>query len=168
MDGFFERCVEWQRQHGRSNGRVHEPGIVENTLSPLLGKLSLHLKAVLSKLKNQEEISELSAMAEKYSLLAEELDAVVSQKMPDAVYWMEIGGRVAAQRQPARRACERCPGLANASVRKSSERHHVLGDAVHRKKTWPGEGARFRSFICIYAVPARGGGGQDFGVGLAV
>lgn len=94
MDGFFERCVEWQRQHGRSNGRVHEPGIVENTLSPLLAKLSLHLKAVLPKLKSQEEISELSAMAEKVSLLAEELNAVVSQKMPDAVYWMEIGGRV--------------------------------------------------------------------------
>lgn len=94
MEGFFERCVEWQRQHGRSNGRVHEAGIVQNTLSPLLGKLSLHLKAVLSNLKSPEEISELSAMAEKVSLLAQELDAVVSQKMPDAVYWMEIGGRV--------------------------------------------------------------------------
>jgi ATP-dependent DNA helicase DinG len=93
LDGFFEGCAEWQRQHGRSNGRVHEPGMVENTLSPMLGKLSLHLKAMLSRITNQEEISELAAMAEKVSLLAEELSAVVSQKMPDAVYWMEVGGR---------------------------------------------------------------------------
>jgi ATP-dependent DNA helicase DinG len=93
LDGFFENCVAWQREHGRSNGRVHEAGIVENNLSPLLHKLSLHLKAALATLQSQEEISELSAMAEKVSLLAEELDAIVSQKMPDAVYWMEAGGR---------------------------------------------------------------------------
>jgi ATP-dependent DNA helicase DinG len=93
LDGFFENCVEWQREHGRSNGRVHEAGIVENNLSPLLHKLSLHLKAALATIQNQEEISELSAMADKVSLLAEELDALVSQKMPDAVYWMEVGGR---------------------------------------------------------------------------
>jgi ATP-dependent DNA helicase DinG len=94
LDGFFENCVEWQREHGRSNGRVHEAGIVENNLSPLLHKLSLHLKAALATLQSQEEISELSAMAEKVSLLAEELDAIVSQKMPDAVYWIEAGGRL--------------------------------------------------------------------------
>ncbi|MGD0542275.1 MAG: DEAD/DEAH box helicase [Tepidisphaeraceae bacterium] len=93
LEGFFENCLRWQREHGRSNGRVHEAGIVENNLSPLLHKLSLHLKAALAWLQNQEEISELSAMAEKMSLLAEELDAIVSQRMPDAVYWMEMGGR---------------------------------------------------------------------------
>jgi ATP-dependent DNA helicase DinG len=93
MDGFFDRCVEWQRHHGRDNGRVHEPGIVENNLTPALGELSLRLKAVLPRLENQEEISELHSMSEKVALLGEELDAVVSQKMPNAVYWIEQGGR---------------------------------------------------------------------------
>ena len=32
-------------------------------------------------------------MAEKVSMLGEELDAVLCQKMPDAVYWMELGSR---------------------------------------------------------------------------
>jgi ATP-dependent DNA helicase DinG len=94
LEGFFENCVEWQQQHGRKNGRVHEAGIVENNLSPLLHKLSLHLKAALATIQNQEEISELGAMADKVSLLGEELEAIVSQRMPDAVYWMEVGGRV--------------------------------------------------------------------------
>jgi ATP-dependent DNA helicase DinG len=94
LEGFFENCVEWQKEHGRSNGRVHEAGIVENNLSPLLHKLSLHLKAALATIQNQEEISELTAMADKVSLLAEELEAIVSQRMPDAVYWMEVGGRL--------------------------------------------------------------------------
>jgi Rad3-related DNA helicase/REP element-mobilizing transposase RayT len=92
-DDFFDGCAEWQRHHGRDNGRIHEPGIVRNDLSPLLHELSLRLKAVLAGLENLEEISELNAMAEKVSMLGEELDAVLSQKMPDAVYWMELGSR---------------------------------------------------------------------------
>src|SRR5262249_8812992 len=42
IEHFFDQCIEWQRQHGKSNGRVHEAGIVENTLSPRLRNLSLH------------------------------------------------------------------------------------------------------------------------------
>jgi Rad3-related DNA helicase/REP element-mobilizing transposase RayT len=93
MDGFFDHCIEWQHQHGRDNGRVHEPGIVENSLTPALRELSLRLKAMLPVLENQEEISELQAMSEKVSLLGEELDAIISQKMPDAVYWIDHSGR---------------------------------------------------------------------------
>jgi ATP-dependent DNA helicase DinG len=94
LDGFFDRCMQWQQERGRSNGRVHEAGIVQNDLSPLLLRLSKHLKAILANLTNEEEISELNAMSEKAALLGEELDAIVEQKMPDAVYWMEMGGRV--------------------------------------------------------------------------
>ena len=93
MDGFFDRCLDWQKEQGRENGRIHEPNIVENDLSPLLRDLSKQLKAVLAGLENQEEVAELSAMAEKVSLLGEELAAVLSQRMPDAVYWLERGGR---------------------------------------------------------------------------
>lgn len=93
MDAFFDRCVEWQKQHGRNNGRVHEAGIIQNDLTPALRELSLRLKGVLTNLENQEEISELNAVAEKVAILGEELEAVVSQRMPDAVYWIEMGGR---------------------------------------------------------------------------
>jgi ATP-dependent DNA helicase DinG len=59
-----------------------------------LRQLSLQLKAVLAGLQNQDELAELSAIAEKVALLGEELEAVLSQRMPDAVYWMERGGRM--------------------------------------------------------------------------
>ncbi len=93
MENFFESCVDWQQNHGRANGRIHEPAIVDNTLSPRLRDLSLHLKAMLPQVKSEEEISELTAMSDKVILMAEELDALILQRMPDAVYWMEFGGR---------------------------------------------------------------------------
>jgi ATP-dependent DNA helicase DinG len=93
LEEFFERCLQWQQNHGRANGRVHEPGFVHNDLSPALRELSLRLKAMLGELENQEEISELKSMAGKVDVLADELDAIVAHKMPDAVYWIEQGGR---------------------------------------------------------------------------
>ena len=93
LEQFFGRCLDWQQNHGRANGRIHENGFVDNDLSPALRELTLQLKSMLADLQNQEEISELSSMAGKVSMLAEELDALVAQKMPDAVYWIEHGAR---------------------------------------------------------------------------
>jgi ATP-dependent DNA helicase DinG len=94
MEEFFDRCLDWQQQKGRENGRIHEPGIVQNNLTPLLSELAKRIRAILPGLENMEELSELTAMAEKVDMLGYELDAIVSQKMPDAVYWMERGGRL--------------------------------------------------------------------------
>jgi REP element-mobilizing transposase RayT len=66
---------------------------VENDLSPRLKDLSKHLKAMLTKVEKEEEISEITSHAAKAALSAEALDAIVAQKMPDAVYWMEVAGR---------------------------------------------------------------------------
>jgi Rad3-related DNA helicase/REP element-mobilizing transposase RayT len=93
LDHFFDRCIHWQENYGRSNGRVHEKQIVENDISPRLLDLHKHLKSMLSDLENEEEISELSSAADKVHGLALSLDAVLDQKIEDAVYWMEISGR---------------------------------------------------------------------------
>ena len=92
-EDYFERWIDWQQTSGRSNGRIHEPAAVQNDVSPKLRQLSLHIKTVLASVEEPEEISELNAMAEKTALLADELDAIVQQKMPDAVYWMEMGSK---------------------------------------------------------------------------
>jgi ATP-dependent DNA helicase DinG len=89
MGQFFERCSEWQNSQGRANGRVHEAHFVQNDLSPRLRTLAMHLKAMLPSISSEEELSEVGASAEKVALLADELEALVSQSMPDAVYWME-------------------------------------------------------------------------------
>jgi ATP-dependent DNA helicase DinG len=93
MDDFFEGCVQWQQSAGRANGRIHEANIVQNTLSPKLRDLALHMKAMLPGLEKEEEISEVSSGAEKVTLLSQTLDAVIGQTMEDAVYWMDTAGR---------------------------------------------------------------------------
>lgn len=90
---FFAGCIQWQERFGKSNGRIREPGIVDNTLTPKLKELELHLKAMLPGLESEQELAELSSVADKVGILAEEIDAVLTQKLNDAVYWMEVAAR---------------------------------------------------------------------------
>jgi len=92
-ENFFRRWIDWQETRGRSNGRINEKNIIENDLSPKLRDLELHLKAMLTDLKDEEEVSELSAMALKINNLAAATDAIVGQTIEDSVYWMDITGR---------------------------------------------------------------------------
>lgn len=92
-DEFFSRCVEWLQQHRNSNGRIHEAGIVENLLTPKLRDLAVHIKAMLTEVKRDEEMAELTSIANKVSAMGETIEAILSQSMPDAVYWMEQSGR---------------------------------------------------------------------------
>jgi Rad3-related DNA helicase/REP element-mobilizing transposase RayT len=93
IDGFFDRCIAWQESQGRGNGRIHQSHIVQNDLTPKLRDLSLHVKAMLIDNENEEEITELTSRAERVTVLAETLEAIITQSMPDAVYWMEVSGR---------------------------------------------------------------------------
>ena len=42
---------------------------------------------------DEEEVAELSSVAERVNTLAVSLEAVLDQQMEDAVYWMEVAGR---------------------------------------------------------------------------
>ncbi|MGE5612408.1 MAG: ATP-dependent DNA helicase, partial [Bacillota bacterium] len=93
LDHFFARCIHWQQQCGRSNGRIHEANWVENDVSPKLRDLSLHMKAMIAGMDTEEEISELTSQAEKASMSADVLEAILSHSLEDTVYWMEIPTR---------------------------------------------------------------------------
>jgi ATP-dependent DNA helicase DinG len=93
VDEFFDSCAHWHSLNGRGNGRIREPDIVRNTLSPKLRDLALHLKAMLTELTQEEEIAEVSATAEKISIMAQSLDALVTQSVPETVYWMDVTGQ---------------------------------------------------------------------------
>jgi len=90
LEGFFGRCVQWQKENGRPNGRLREANWVENDVSPKLRDLGLHLKAMMSQLESEEEKSEIGAAAEKAEGSAEMLEAIVGQMMQETVYWMEV------------------------------------------------------------------------------
>ena len=82
--------IEWQETAGRSNGRVQQAERRENDLSPKLRDLAMHLKAMMTKLKDEEEISEIGSMAEKVKGMAEAIDAILGQTLEDAVYWFDV------------------------------------------------------------------------------
>jgi Rad3-related DNA helicase/REP element-mobilizing transposase RayT len=90
---FFARIAHWQETSGRSNGRVHEPNIVPNDLTPKLRDLSKHLKEMMTKLKDDEEVTEVGAMSEKVTTMAQAVEAILAQSIEDAVYWFEVSGR---------------------------------------------------------------------------
>jgi ATP-dependent DNA helicase DinG len=90
VEEFFSRCLDWQDRCGRSNGRVREANFVQNDVSSKLRDLSLHLKAMMTGLKNDEDISEIGSQAEKAATAAGAIEAVVGQTLEDAVYWIDV------------------------------------------------------------------------------
>jgi len=93
VEGFFERCIHWQEAQGRTNGRIRQGGFVHNDVSPKLMDLSKHIKAMLTDIESDEELSELTSLAEKAAGLGVALEAIVNQNLEDAVYWMDTTGR---------------------------------------------------------------------------
>lgn len=90
---FFGEVAAYHEQAGRSNGRVQTPDCVPNPLSPKLRQLAGHLRAIVPTLTDEEEISELTSQADKVTATADAIEAIVSQKVPDAVYWFDVSPR---------------------------------------------------------------------------
>lgn len=93
-DRFFAGVARYHESLGRGNGRVREKDFVPNLLSEKLGELARRLKALLSSLKDDEEISELNAAAEKLKVLGATIEVIIGQTIDDAVFWIEAAGRV--------------------------------------------------------------------------
>src|SRR4051794_29299440 len=85
VEEFFSRCLDWQDRFGRSNGRVREANFVQNDVSAKLRDLALHLKAMMTEVKADEDVSEIGSQSEKATTAAGALDAVVGQTLEDAV-----------------------------------------------------------------------------------
>lgn len=92
VERFFNRCVDYQ-QRGPKNGRLRQPGFVENDLSPKLQELALHLKGLQSNLTQDDEIAEMESQVKKIQNIQKHLDVIMSQDLTDTVYWMEVTSR---------------------------------------------------------------------------
>jgi Rad3-related DNA helicase len=93
IDDFFDRIIAWQETAGRGNGRVQEPNIIRNELSPKLRNLATHIKAMGTQIKKEDELAELLSMAEKVTIMGTTIDAIMGQTLQDAVYWFDIAKR---------------------------------------------------------------------------
>lgn len=92
-EAFFADCLAWHEENRSGAGRIHRPGVVENILTPKLRDLAIHLKAMLTEVRGDEETAEITAQAGKIGLLADTAEAILSQAMTDAVYWMDVSAR---------------------------------------------------------------------------
>ena len=107
---FFDDLAWWQDTQGRSNGRVDQPDVIDNELSQCLQNLSLSLKLVRDHLKEQTQQTgknvdatnddwlELDSYASRCEVTGGTLTSLVSQKVPDSVYWIELSQAGRTQR----------------------------------------------------------------------
>lgn len=88
---FFDALAGLHR--GLRNGRVREKNAIVNLLSPAMRELSLCLKSVREKIKNEPDRYELNAYAMRAAEIGEEAEALVTQSLPGCAYWIEAGGQ---------------------------------------------------------------------------
>jgi ATP-dependent DNA helicase DinG len=119
--------VRWQAQKGPANGRIREPGIVENTLTPALRNLADRLKLLREQAANDADEFELNAYAVRAADLGRLAEGLLEQQAPESVYWLEgagAAGEEGARRSPRRRRVElRCVAVDVAPLM----REHLFG-----------------------------------------
>lgn len=89
---FFDSLIELQRRGEVRNGRIRHGDAIPNPLSPASRELSLSLKSIREKIKNEQDRFELNAYAERAAEIADSADTLVTQQLPGCAYWVEAGG----------------------------------------------------------------------------
>jgi ATP-dependent DNA helicase DinG len=89
----FDSIRHWQATHCPENGRVSSPPPVQIDLGkPLLG-LAASIELFAKSIKKEEEKIELTAAAKRCISLAGSLNTWLTQRIKEAVYWIETSGR---------------------------------------------------------------------------
>ncbi len=96
----FGDLVEYMTNQGRSNGRINEPAVVDNPVSPAIRELSLSLKLVKDNTESEADQFELSGYINRCDEAGAVVAALIDQTMVDCVYWAETraGGRQGTRR----------------------------------------------------------------------
>lgn len=87
---FFDEVRLWQAASGRANGRVNEPEIVPNGLSPSLIKLARALKRFGEGISQAEERQDFQSAHDRLLGLAGDVEAWRKQSLAGQVYWIDV------------------------------------------------------------------------------
>lgn len=87
---YFEALMKLQRE--ARGGRVRQPGAIPNALTAPMRELSLCLKSIREKIKNEPDRYELNSYSMRAAAIADEAEALVNQSLPGCAYWVEVGG----------------------------------------------------------------------------
>ena len=88
-DDFFRDIHNWLGEQSETNGRVHTPEIVGNSLSSALVQLAAMLRQRSSNLKDEAQRQDFVSAHERLTALAGEIEVWLGQGIPEAVYWID-------------------------------------------------------------------------------
>ncbi|MGD9648852.1 MAG: ATP-dependent DNA helicase [Pirellulales bacterium] len=92
-DDFFADVRYWAQSYAPRNGRIEQPQIVQNDLSPALVDLAEGVRHVGRNLRPEEK-QDFTAAADRLDALAGQLNAWLDHSLHESVYWLEtIAGR---------------------------------------------------------------------------
>lgn len=90
---FFDAVGTWQQRHCPPNGRLKSPPEIHIDLATPLNGLGAAIGIFAEQIKEEDKKIELTAAATRCQFLAGALDAWRTQKLKEAVYWIETTGR---------------------------------------------------------------------------
>lgn len=88
----FADLLDWWEQSGRRNGRVPNPGAVENLVSPPMEELARGLQRQAEGQSDAADRLEFESAAARLLALAGNLRQWLGQEMDNGVYWLERTG----------------------------------------------------------------------------
>jgi ATP-dependent DNA helicase DinG len=88
----FADVLQWWEDSGSSNGRVHQPDIVDNALSEAMESLATGLQKVAKGIKAEAERKDFESAYERTLGLAGGLRTWLRQEVDACVYWIEKTG----------------------------------------------------------------------------
>lgn len=86
---FFDSLVRWSREDAPRNGRITNPGFVENTLSVPMMELGKHLVLLRESLTNDAEAAESGGYGQRAIDIAKNCALLVNQELAGCVYAVE-------------------------------------------------------------------------------
>lgn len=95
MRSYFDNWITYyeKKRGGQQSIRLHEPNLVENTLSPIATELVLRLRRLKECAKREEDKFELNSYMQRASAIAGDAAALTEQTLDGCVYWVEVGAR---------------------------------------------------------------------------
>ncbi|HEX7447714.1 MAG TPA: helicase C-terminal domain-containing protein [Pirellulales bacterium] len=89
---FFHDIDLWQKLKGRANGRVSQPDIVVNQVSPALRRLASRLEDRGERMLKADDRHDFQAASDRLELLAGQIDDWLKQSQSGNVYWIDVVG----------------------------------------------------------------------------
>jgi ATP-dependent DNA helicase DinG len=85
---FFESILAWHAEH-KGNGRVREPRIVDDELTPMLAALGRKVRAAGQRIDDDTKKIDYTSAGNRLEVLAEMIEGWLLQRDQESVHWIE-------------------------------------------------------------------------------